>query len=58
LIVDYGSEGERVYRRGDALVEAFDWPHAGRNGGRGVAKILVVYAGAEGTPNTEPADLK
>lgn len=58
LIVDYGSEGERVYRRDDALVEAFDWPHQGRNGGRGVVKILVAYAGAEGVPDTEPAELE
>jgi len=58
LVVDYGSEGEIVYERGDAFVEAFDWPHQGRNGGRGVLQILVVYAGAEGVPNTEPAELQ
>jgi quercetin dioxygenase-like cupin family protein len=58
LIVDYGSEGERVYRKGDALVEAFDWPHQGRNGGRGIVRILVVYAGAEGVTDTEPAELE
>ena len=58
LIVDYGSQGEIVYRRGDALVEAIDWPHQGRNGGRGVVKILVVYAGKAGIPNSEPAELE
>jgi quercetin dioxygenase-like cupin family protein len=58
LIVDYGSEGERVYRSGDSLVEAYDWPHQGRNGGRGIVKILVVYAGAEGVPDSEPAELE
>jgi quercetin dioxygenase-like cupin family protein len=58
LIVDYGSEGEIVYAKGDSLVEAIDWPHQGRNGGRGVMKILVVYAGAEGVPNSEPAELE
>jgi quercetin dioxygenase-like cupin family protein len=58
LIVDYGSEGEIIYRKGDALVEAIDWPHQGRNGGRGVLKILLVYAGAEGVPNSEPAELE
>lgn len=56
LVVDYGVAGERTYRRGDALIEAFDWPHSGRNGGRGVVKILVVYAGAEGVPDTEVVD--
>lgn len=58
LIVNYGSRGERVYRRGAALVEAIDWPHQGRNGGRGIVKLLVVYAGAEGISNTEPSDLR
>lgn len=58
LIVDYGSEGEIVYAKGDSLVEAIDWPHQGRNGGRGVVKLLVVYAGAEGVPNSEPAELE
>jgi len=56
LIVDYGSEGERVYGPGDSLVEAFGWPHQGRNGGRGKVRILVVYAGADGVPNTVLAD--
>jgi quercetin dioxygenase-like cupin family protein len=58
LIGDYGSEGEIAYRKGDALVEAIDWPHQGRTGGRGVMKILVVYAGAEGVANSEPAELE
>ena len=58
LVVDYGSEGELTYRKGDALVEAIDWPHQGRNGGRGILKILVVYAGAEGISNAVPAELK
>lgn len=58
LVVDYGSAGERVYRRGDSLVEAIDWPHSGRNGGRGNVKILVVYSGAEGVPISVPADAR
>lgn len=58
LVVNYGSEGELTYRKGDALIEAIDWPHQGRNGGHGILKILVVYAGAEGVPNTEPAELE
>ena len=27
LIVDYGGAGERTYRKGDSLVEAFETPH-------------------------------
>ncbi len=52
LIVDYGEAGERVYRKADSLVEAFNTPHQGRNGGKGNVRILVVYAGADGVPNT------
>jgi quercetin dioxygenase-like cupin family protein len=54
LIVDYGSRGTRTYRKGDAFVEAFDWSHSGRNGGRGNVIILAVYAGAVGTDNSIP----
>lgn len=52
LIVDYGEARERIYKKGDSLVEAFNTPHSGRNGGKGNVKILVVYAGADGIPNT------
>ena len=58
LVVDYGSEGEIEYGPGEAFVEAMDWPHQGRNGGRGVVRLLVFYAGAVGVPNSEPAELE
>ncbi|SHM02113.1 Cupin domain protein [Roseovarius litoreus] len=52
LTVDYGPDGTRVYRKGDTLVEALGTRHQGRNTGAGLARVLVVFAGAEGTPNT------
>jgi quercetin dioxygenase-like cupin family protein len=52
LTVDYGPKGTRVYRRGDSLMEAIDVPHNGRNTGAGVARILAVFMGAEGVPDT------
>lgn len=52
LTVDYGEDGQRVYRKGDTLVEALGSRHNGKNTGDGVARILVVFAGAVGTPNT------
>jgi quercetin dioxygenase-like cupin family protein len=52
LTVDYGPKGTRVYRRGDALMEAIDVPHNGRNTGSGVARILAVFMGADGVPDT------
>ncbi len=53
VTVDYGTKGTRVYRQGEALVEAIDVPHNGRNSGTGPARILSVFMGAEGVPNTE-----
>jgi len=50
--VDYGPHGKRVYRKGDALMEAIDTAHDGRNTGEGVTRILAVFMGAEGVPNT------
>lgn len=50
--VDYGAKGTRVYRQGDALIEAIDWPHNGRNTGKIPARILAVFMGADGVPNT------
>jgi quercetin dioxygenase-like cupin family protein len=52
ITVDYGAEGRRVYRKGDALIEAIDLAHNGRNTGAGLARILAVFMGAEGVPNT------
>ena len=56
LLVDYEGVGEKRYRKGDVFVEAIDVAHRGRAAIRGNArkvKILVVYAGAVGTPNSE-----
>ena len=52
ITVDYGAAGTRVYRTGDALMEAIDVAHNGRNTGDGSARILAVFMGAEGVPNT------
>ena len=52
LTVDYGPDGTRVYREGDTLVEALGSRHSGTNTGDSIARILVVFAGAVGTPNT------
>jgi quercetin dioxygenase-like cupin family protein len=48
LTVDYGEKGQRIYRKGDALVEAMNTAHNGRNMGQSKAKILAVFIGREG----------
>jgi quercetin dioxygenase-like cupin family protein len=55
LTVDYGAKGKRTYRKGEALAEAMNEAHNGRNTGRRPLKILVVFIGADGVPNTSPA---
>ena len=56
LTVTYKGAGERVYRPGDALMEAIGTPHDGRNTGNDDVRILAVFMGAEGIPDTEKAE--
>ncbi len=50
LSVDYGAHGKRLYRKGDAFMEAMKVEHFGDNVGAEPVRILVVYMGAEGSP--------
>ena len=52
LTVDYGPDGERTYRTGDAMLEAFRTRHNGRNSGEQDARLLAVFMGARGVANT------
>jgi quercetin dioxygenase-like cupin family protein len=53
LEVDYGEKGVRVYRAGDAVVEAISVAHNGRNKGNVPMRILAVFVGAEGLKTTQ-----
>jgi len=53
LTVDYGPAGQRVFKEGNAFLEAFGTDHNGRNTGGDLTRILAVYMGAEGVANTE-----
>ena len=53
VTVTYAGKGTHVYRQGDALMEAIDIPHNGRNTGKIPARILAVFMGAHGVPDTE-----
>ena len=55
LTVDYGPLGKRIYRQGEALVEAMNEAHNGHNSGQGAVKILAVFIGAEGIPDSARA---
>ncbi len=52
ITVDYGPSGTRVYKAGDAFVEAFRSTHTGVNTGAGIARILAVFAGSDAVSNT------
>jgi quercetin dioxygenase-like cupin family protein len=54
LTVDYGDKGVKVYKAGDAFLEAMNWPHNGINKGTAPVLILAVYMGAEGIPTAVP----
>lgn len=55
VTVDYGDKGTHVYKAGDSLMEAMNWPHDGMNKGDVPVRILAVYMGAEGVANATPA---
>ena len=55
LTIDYGAKGRRTFVKGDALVEALDEAHDGRNTGRTPVTILAVFIGMEGTQDSAPA---
>lgn len=52
LTIDFGPQGQRVFRKGEALVEAIGVPHNGRNLGSEPVRILAVFMGKQGTPDT------
>ena len=56
ISVDYGDKGVKVYKAGDTLLEAEEWPHNATNKTDDTVKILAVYLGAEGHANAKPAD--
>ncbi len=48
LTIDYGEKGKRVYRAGEAFMDAIDWWHNGSNDTGKPVRILVVFMGAKG----------
>lgn len=51
---DYGSKGIRVFRAGDALLEALEWPHRASNRGSIPARVFALYIGSEGMDFATP----
>jgi quercetin dioxygenase-like cupin family protein len=55
VTVDYGEKGRKVFRQGEAMVEAMDTPHRGMNLGNSLVRILTIHIGADGLPNVRLA---
>jgi quercetin dioxygenase-like cupin family protein len=53
VTVEYEGVGKRVYRQGDAFMEAMDRWHNGVNDGAEPCRILVVFMGAAGSQPVE-----
>jgi len=54
LTVDYGSHGKRIYKKGQAFMEAMTVAHYGIDTGKQPVRILAVYMGAKGSKNVIP----
>jgi len=53
VLVEADGQPPQVFTAGQAIAETSGW-HIGRNTGTTTVKILGVFIGAEGTPNTIP----
>jgi len=51
VTIAYEGHGEKVYKAGDAFMEAVHVWHNGRATGAGPTRILAVFVGADGIPN-------
>jgi quercetin dioxygenase-like cupin family protein len=54
ITVDYGADGKRTYRQGDALMEAMDVAHFGENTGTQLMRLIAVYMGANDAKDVIP----
>jgi quercetin dioxygenase-like cupin family protein len=52
LTVHYDGHGSKIYKTGDALMEAMDVWHFGVNTGAAPVRVLAVFMGAKGTKDT------
>ncbi|WP_428641530.1 cupin domain-containing protein [Roseibium sp.] len=56
ITVTYEEVGKKVYRQGEAILEAMDVTHRGKNTGEGQAQILTVFLLGDGGKATVPEE--
>jgi quercetin dioxygenase-like cupin family protein len=52
--VDYGVKGKKIYKKGDAFMEAMSIAHFGMNNSSRPVRLLAVYMGAVGSSDMIP----
>lgn len=52
LLLEVEEGKQSVFKEGDAIIEAVNTAHNGRNAGKEPVKLVVFYTGVEGSPNT------
>ena len=52
ITVDYGDRGTRTFKAGEAVAEAMQVPHRGKNLTDKPMRLFVLYMGAKGVPTT------
>jgi quercetin dioxygenase-like cupin family protein len=52
--VDYGAKGKKLYKKGDAFMEAMSIAHFGMNNSAAPVRLLAVYMGAVGASDMIP----
>ncbi len=52
LTIEFKDGKQNIFKQGDAIIEAMNTPHNGRNLGKVPVKLVVFYTGVEGRPNT------
>lgn len=55
ILVDYGRKGQKTFRAGDALMEAMEYVHRGRNVSDKPVRVLAVSIGEQGEPTSVTA---
>lgn len=55
ITVDYGKQGKRTYRKGQALMEAMHVAHFGENTGTEAMRLIAVYMGSNRAKDVIPA---
>ncbi len=58
IVVEFENGERHEFKAGEAIFETINTPHNGRNEGAVPVKLIALYTGQEGTPNTVKVERK